>query len=163
MLSANWKIYCYKIIIQLLVCGGLWPLLLQTFRALNQQTDFLSMSLCQCWSLDMIDKCSATGLHLQPFQLQFWNIHFLLFSGGAVHMPQLMRGGQRTALWSWFSPSISMWNLVIKLMSSGFGGKCFYLPNPVFISIFPHFKLHFSVAYQLLSRFLFSKFDFPHY
>lgn len=111
----------------------------------------------------MIDKCSATGPHLQPFGLQFWNIHFLLSSGGERHMPQLMCGGQSTAMWSWFSPSISVWNLVIKLMSSGFGGKCFYLPNPVFISVFPPFKLPLRVAYQLLSRFLFSKFDFPHY
>lgn len=58
------NILYYKIIMRLLVCGGLWQLLLQTFRALNEQTDFLAISLFQCWSLGMIDKCSATELHL---------------------------------------------------------------------------------------------------
>lgn len=58
---------------------------------------------------------------------------------------------------------ISVESGVIKLISLGFGDKCFYLPNPVFISVFAPLKLLFSVAYQLLSRFLYSRFDFPHY
>lgn len=45
---------------------------------------------------------------------------------GAPHMPWSACGGQRTTLWSGFSPSIFMWVPRIKLQSPGLGGKRLY-------------------------------------